>query len=212
MRVDAGVGIDLHFGDVAAVGEGRAEAALRHHGERLLLRQLEQADFLLRSAHLEHALRVLDLRRLDFQLVARRATCACSISFSAASLHTLPAPDRGARAAGVVADERLHALPDAHLFQRHARARRRRSSPNVVSWPCPCECDTVKTSISPAAVPSITTWSLGNRPAPVFSMTVAMPSPRSFPAFSDFLRRAANPFQSANLSARSSTPWRSAVS
>ncbi|MNC86462.1 hypothetical protein D3C83_21280 [compost metagenome] len=82
----------------------------------------------------------------------------------------------------------------------------------LVSWPWPCECDTEYTVTEPSAATSIATVSFGNSPAPVFSITVEMPMPRSFPACSERRRRAVKPLQSESLSAFSSSPGRSALS
>ena len=82
----------------------------------------------------------------------------------------------------------------------------------VVSWPCPCAFDTVCNSMVPLASSRSSISSLSALPAPVFSITVEMPMPRSFPAAADRSRRLAKPLQSPSLSALPSSPGRSAIS
>ncbi len=112
----AGVGVDLHFCDVAAVGESGEEGALAHHRERFFLRELDQADLLLRATHREHALRVIHLRGLRLELLGGKRLAVLD-QLQRGELARAAGADGGARAARMVADQRLHALPDAHVLR-----------------------------------------------------------------------------------------------
>ena len=60
---------------------------------------------------------------------------------------------------------------------------------NVVSWLWPCDLAWVCTVTRPPASSTISTSSFAAWPAPVFSITVEIPMPRSFPFFPDCARR-----------------------
>ena len=79
-----------------------------------------------------------------------------------------------------------------------------------VSSPCPIACVPEKTVISPLALTSMSTVSVGS--APVHSRYADSPRPRSLPARAEASRRAGKPAQSACASSRSSTAEKSPTS
>ena len=144
------------------------------------------------SFDVEHALRVGHLRGLDAQLERGRRLALVDHLQRGEMAHAARA-DRAARAAGVVAHACVCCFSGAHCTIRTCSSGTSSAFATiwakVVSWPWPCALDTVWTVTAPSAATSISTSSLGALPAPVFSMTVAMPMPRSLPVFSVCARR-----------------------
>ncbi len=122
---DAGLGLDLDFGDVAAVREGHAELALGFHVERIrrarvFFREREERDRAVGAFDAIGPVGELDVGGGGFEIL-RGERKALLYDLLRGELHHAPHAQQRARAAGRVADQ-AHggiAVPQAEVLHRH---------------------------------------------------------------------------------------------
>ena len=138
IAIDAGVGIDLDLGDVAAVGEGPASGCAMSSASRpgsapsagssaAPWRRARTGRSRGRCRRCGTSPSVeLDVGGRGFEHARRRSACPCSMILSAASCDRRAADGERARAAGPAAarNERRVALDDPDLLERRRRAGR----------------------------------------------------------------------------------------